>query len=155
MPIPTTVVVSAIVRNPRREFLLIQHPVRGWEPPGGRIELGEDLGASLVREVLEETGLTICVGALMAVYQNIGEHSSLIFAFSGEPAGGELRTSEESLAVGWFTADQALQSISGPGTLRRFQDLLMLEAGQIRYHSFTSAGHHTAAEYVIHTHRIL
>lgn len=155
MPISTSVVVSAIVRNQHAEFLLIPHPVRGWEPPGGRIEPGEDLAASLVREVWEETGLNIRIGALMGVYQNIGDISRLIFVFAGEVASGDMETGGESLAVGWFSAAQALTAISHPGTLHRFQELLMFKPGQISYHSFTRSQNNASSEYLVHTQRIL
>lgn len=155
MPIATSVVASAISCNHDGEYLLIRHPVRGWEPPGGRIESGEDLAAALAREVREETGLDIQVGALMGLYQNIGDVSQLIFAFAGEVVGGELHTSEESLAIDWFSADQAMKSIAQPGTLHRFQDLLAFSNGHVRYHSFRSTSHHAMPEYQVYTQRIL
>lgn len=48
-------------------------PVDAWDPPGGRMERGEDLTATVVREVAEETGLAVQVGgpcyALLTVYK--------------------------------------------------------------------------------------
>ena len=37
-------------------------PVDVWDPPGGRMEEGEDLVTAVMREVTEETGLTVRVG---------------------------------------------------------------------------------------------
>lgn len=37
--------------------LLVKHRVRGWVPPGGKVELGETPREAAVRELWEETGL--------------------------------------------------------------------------------------------------
>lgn len=37
--------------------LLVKHRVRGWVPPGGKVEPGEAPRAAAARELLEETGL--------------------------------------------------------------------------------------------------
>jgi len=39
-----------------------------WELPGGRLKGAEDVDAHLVREVLEETGLTVCPGQLIDLW---------------------------------------------------------------------------------------
>src|ERR1700691_1142622 len=42
-------------------------PLQGqWSIPGGVLELGETIRAGLAREMLEETGLVVCVGELIA-----------------------------------------------------------------------------------------
>ncbi|WP_246644970.1 NUDIX domain-containing protein [Nonomuraea ceibae] len=38
-------------------LLLIKHRVRGWVPPGCKVELGEAPRAAAARELLEKTGL--------------------------------------------------------------------------------------------------
>lgn len=48
-------------------------PADAWDPPGGRMERGEDLTTAVVREVAEETGLAVQVEgpcyALLTVYK--------------------------------------------------------------------------------------
>lgn len=48
-------------------------PVDAWDPPGGRMERGEDLTTTAVREIAEETGLAVRVGgpcyASLSVYR--------------------------------------------------------------------------------------
>lgn len=51
---------SAVVFNSANEVLLILHPLWGvWQFPGGHVEEGETPDEAAVREVLEETGLTV------------------------------------------------------------------------------------------------
>jgi 8-oxo-dGTP diphosphatase len=57
------------------EVLLVrrgQEPAKGsWSLPGGLVELGEDLTAAILREVQEETGLTVKVLGITAVLERI------------------------------------------------------------------------------------
>src|SRR3954466_3272986 len=66
-PPPAVFCVGAVVRDPTGRLLLIRRghePSRGlWSLPGGRVEPGESLAAAVVREVREETGLDVRVGA--------------------------------------------------------------------------------------------
>ena len=39
--------------------LLVEHRVRGWVMPGGRLEPGETMRAAAVRELAEETGIEV------------------------------------------------------------------------------------------------
>ena len=49
-----------------------QEPLKGeWSLPGGALELGETLQQGVVREVLEETGLTVVPDAIVEVLDRI------------------------------------------------------------------------------------
>jgi 8-oxo-dGTP pyrophosphatase MutT (NUDIX family) len=53
------------------KVLLVQRADNGrWAIPGGYMEPGETPGEAAAREVWEETGLTVSVGQLAAVYSN-------------------------------------------------------------------------------------
>jgi 8-oxo-dGTP diphosphatase len=55
-----SVSVSAAIVDDRGRFLVIRRHDNGhWEPPGGVLELGESIEEGLIREVAEETGLTV------------------------------------------------------------------------------------------------
>jgi 8-oxo-dGTP diphosphatase len=64
---PVVACVGAVVLDARGRLLLIRRghePSRGlWSVPGGRVEPGESREAAVEREVLEETGLAVRVGA--------------------------------------------------------------------------------------------
>lgn len=64
------VAVSGIVTDPHDRVLLVKGDRRGWEPPGGQVELGEDLVEALEREILEESGVRVEVSSLVGVYSN-------------------------------------------------------------------------------------
>jgi 8-oxo-dGTP diphosphatase len=61
--------VGAAVHDAEGRLLLIQRghdPHRGrWTLPGGRVEAGETLEQAVVREIREETGLDVRVGAVV------------------------------------------------------------------------------------------
>lgn len=127
------VAVMAIVRNNDEEILLIRSPRRGWESPGGQIENGEDLLTALKREVLEESGITIEPRKLIAIYSNVkSDPTKVMFTFSAEYVSGELTTSEESIEVGWFPIDQALEMVTNPAQKQKLIDAIS-ESDQIIY----------------------
>lgn len=45
--------------NNRPEFLFVNHPLKGWELPGGAMDPGEGGKQAAIREFTEETGLAI------------------------------------------------------------------------------------------------
>lgn len=61
---------SVIVLNENREILLIRGR-RGWEMPQGRMEVGESVRETAVREVREETGIDVSLTQFCGVYHNL------------------------------------------------------------------------------------
>ena len=78
-------------------------PLAGqWSLPGGGVELGETLEDSIVREMLEETGLDIEVGPVIEVFDRITRDDDgtvryhfVLVDYLCWPVGGELRASSD------------------------------------------------------------
>lgn len=111
--IPPKHIVSAatIVLNEQGEILLIRGPRRGWEMPGGQVEEGESLREAAVRETREETGIDIEVLTFCGIFQNVN-NSICNTLFLAKPIGGKLTTSKESLEVGFYPLNQALEMVT-------------------------------------------
>ena len=94
--------VGAVIVNERGRVVLIKRrfdPLAGrWSLPGGAVELGETLEASVAREMLEETGLDVDVGPVIEVFDRITvdddrrvRYHYVLVDYLCWPVGGELR----------------------------------------------------------------
>lgn len=110
-----TVAVAAIVFDDTGRLLLIERgrpPGVGlWTVPGGRLELGEALTAGVAREVLEETGLRVAVGALVEVVERVlpgegGVYHYVILDYLAVVVGGSLAAGGDVRAARFVTADE-------------------------------------------------
>lgn len=119
---PPKHIVSAatIVFNDQQEILLIKGPRRGWEMPGGQVEEGESLKEAAVRETKEETGIDIEVTKFCGIFQNVNG-SICNTLFLGKPISGELTTSTESLEVGYFPIEKALEMVTWKNFRQRIE----------------------------------
>ncbi|GAA5416803.1 hypothetical protein Pryu01_01842 [Paraliobacillus ryukyuensis] len=113
MYIPPKHIVSAatIVLNEDNELLLIKGPKRGWEMPGGQVEEGESLRAAAIRETKEESGTVIADLTFCGIFQNV-QRSICNMLFLAKPVGGKLTTSPESLEVGFYPLEKALEMVT-------------------------------------------
>jgi 8-oxo-dGTP diphosphatase len=119
---PPKHIVSAatIVLNDQNEILLIKGPRRGWEMPGGQVEEGESLKDAAIRETLEESGIEIEVVKFCGVFQNISA-SICNTLFLARPVGGKPTTSSESLEVGFFPIEKALEMVTWKNFKQRIE----------------------------------
>ena len=79
--------------------------------PGGHVEEHEPIVDSVIREMKEETGLTIESPRLCGVKEWINEDGSryVVFLFTADRFSGELVSSEEG-RVFWMEKDEVLKS---------------------------------------------
>jgi len=101
--------VGGVVHDARGRLLVVR---RGrppyadhWSIPGGRVEPGEDDATAVVRELAEETGLVVRVGALLGVVE-LGppEAPVVVHDYRCELVGGALVAGDDAAAAAWVTA---------------------------------------------------
>ncbi|MER5469804.1 NUDIX domain-containing protein [Streptomyces sp. NPDC002685] len=125
--------VTAFVVNDAGDVLLEQRSDNGrWGMPGGVQEVGENIAGTVVREVLEETGIHVEVVGLVGIFTDPGHviafadgevRQEFSLCFRARPLGGEIKVSSESFAVRWIPRTE-LESLDVSPTTRR-----RLEAG--------------------------
>jgi ADP-ribose pyrophosphatase YjhB (NUDIX family) len=120
---------SAVVVNETGSILMQRRSDSGfWSIPGGKMETGETIRDTAVRETREETGYEIELGRLIGIYCDPGHRAAysdgevrqeFSVCFAGKVSGGSARTSDESLEVAFFTpSDLADVDIHEPIRLR-------------------------------------
>ena len=154
------VAVMGVVSDRHSRLLLVRSACRGWEPPGGQVERGEDLIAALEREIAEESGCAVAVGRLVGVYSNVGGLDIVMFTFLGTHVADEPRGGDECDDAGWFAREEALALVTHPAQAAKLRDALAADtrpgivyrayrtiperdvAGLLRYTRYETLGEH-------------
>lgn len=116
--------VGAIVHDDTGRLLLVRRgnePARGlWSVPGGRVEAGETAEEAVVRELEEETGLTVVPTGLVGVVERDGP--GVVYAIEDYRARladgvqpGSVVAGDDAAEVGWFTAGELDELECAPG----------------------------------------
>lgn len=129
-PVRPLVGVGAVVQMGDK-ILLVQRaeePGKGlWSIPGGLVEVGETLRDAAKREVEEETGISVEIGELIDVMENIIRDEDgrvkfhyVLIDFKAKPASEEieLKPSSEVLGACWFTPEE-IKKLPLTQTVRR------------------------------------
>jgi 8-oxo-dGTP diphosphatase len=104
--------VGAVVTDGRGRLLLIQRghePGKGlWSLPGGRVEPGETAAEALVREMEEETGLTVEPGRLVGQIDRPGRAGDVfdIRDYAATVTGGTLRPGDDAADARWVSTEE-------------------------------------------------
>src|SRR6202008_5089448 len=104
--------VGAIIIEKGRVALVRRSnpPLEGkWSIPGGVLEVGETLRKAVVREALEETGLTIEPGELLGVFERViaddqgrMRYHYVLIDFLCRRVAGELAAGDDASEVRWL-----------------------------------------------------
>ena len=104
----------AVIFDESRQHILLTRRTDNdrWCLPGGRVEPGECVEETCIREIREETGLDIHITKLIGVYSSPnfiieyadGNRVQLIsLTFAAEATGGQLQLSDETTEFGYFS----------------------------------------------------
>ena len=96
--------------------LLLLNERDEWDLPGGRPDAGEDHHAALAREVREETGLDVGVGALLDehLFEVLPQRFVRIVAYACALSGPKGATlSHEHLEARWVPLTELAETIDG------------------------------------------
>jgi ADP-ribose pyrophosphatase YjhB (NUDIX family) len=101
--------VTGVLRDDQGRVLLLRHrmwpPEKQWGLPTGYAKAGEDFGATVVREVREETGLDVKAGRL--VHLKSGYKLRIEVAYEAQLVGGEMKIDTFEILEGkWFSPNQ-------------------------------------------------
>ena len=135
------------VRHPDGRVLLVKNPQRGWELPGGQVEVGETLTQGLKREVYEETGVDIEINQLASVRSNLAVRDGyngvktiptvVSMTFICTYKSGEPRISGEHLDIGWFAESEVVNMVTEPIFLEVVNHLINFD-GSIQYYAYNA-----------------
>jgi len=97
---------AAIVEFPKNRILLIRRatlPFKGfWALPGGKVDSGESVEQTVVREVEEETGLRVEILTKIGEYHEEGVQDAVEYDFHPacflvKPVGGKIKRQEREI----------------------------------------------------------
>ncbi|MEE4210512.1 MAG: NUDIX domain-containing protein [Parvularcula sp.] len=114
------------------EILLVQRgraPLKGhWSIPGGKVEHGEPLKTALLREITEETGLSVEILGLIGVFEALpeqpGDPHFVMVDYACRYLSGTLQAADDAMDAAFLTVPEALSRVAWDETRRAVQGAL-------------------------------
>lgn len=114
------------------EVLLVQRgraPLKGhWSIPGGKVEHGERLEDALVREILEETGITCepigLIDVFEALPQGDGDRHYVLVDYACRYISGAVKAADDAMDAAFLPFPEALSRVAWDATRRAVQGAL-------------------------------
>lgn len=106
------VVYAFNYKEDKKKILMVNNKGGGWSLPGGAVEQGETFEQAIIREVKEETSLTIEAGEIIAVNEAIFKdkgHHALFITFKAKVIEGEISIidKDEIWEIEWVDIQRA------------------------------------------------
>jgi 8-oxo-dGTP diphosphatase len=126
--------VYAVLRNEKSEILLLRrsensHSNPGkWDLPGGKLNRREPLEEAAVREVWEETGISIVPGDIAGyVTFELPDKKVIAIVYDGGYVIADVKLSYEHLEYSWISLDAILEMDTLPVYFRDFFTRFIME----------------------------
>lgn len=110
---PFALSLKVVIRDNAGRCLLLKRSLSSkgnpgkWEFPGGKVEAGEDFDAGLLREVAEETGLTISLQHVAGAAEfELPDRKVAYLILEGRLESGEVRLSSEHTDYAWVAPQE-------------------------------------------------
>ncbi|HIH74818.1 MAG TPA: NUDIX domain-containing protein [Methanosarcina sp.] len=124
---PYIVSVYALIRNEKGEFLLLRRSENSrtnpgkWDLPGGKVNPGESLKEGVIREVWEETGISIVSGDIAGeVNFELSEKKVIAIVFDGGYVISDVKLSYEHMEYTWISLENILAMEELPDYFKSF-----------------------------------
>jgi 8-oxo-dGTP diphosphatase len=131
---PYIVSVYAVLRNEKGEFLLLRrsensHSNPGkWDLPGGKLTRGEPLEEAVVREVWEETGISIAPVEIAGYTTfELPDKKVIAIVYNEGYVIADVKLSYEHTEYAWISLDNILEMNTLPAYFRDFFKRFVIE----------------------------
>lgn len=109
--------VYALIVDERSRYLVLRrsqaskHNAGRWDFPGGKVNPGEAFDVALVREVVEETGLTVTLEKVLGAAESEVSDQKIAYLFmEARATAGDVRLSSEHDDFAWLTTTELAES---------------------------------------------
>jgi ADP-ribose pyrophosphatase YjhB (NUDIX family) len=105
-----------------------------WHFPSGFVEYDEDVEATAIREIREETGLEVAIDGVFGVYSYFDDprKNGIIILFRARIVGGTLRAGDDAVEVEFFSAEALPTPIGFASHRRALAEWVERQAAEMR-----------------------